>query len=67
MPEYGIVVDIAKCNGCYACMLACKDEHCGHEYKGYTLAQPMTGQFWMKLIEKERGCYPKIRLSFILV
>lgn len=64
MPKYGMVIDIAKCNGCYSCMLTCKDEHCGHEYPGYTSAQPMTGQFWLNLIEKERGSYPKIKLSY---
>lgn len=59
-----MVIDINKCSGCYNCMLACKDEHCGHDYPGYAAAQPMTGQFWMKLHEQERGCYPKVRLNY---
>jgi Fe-S-cluster-containing dehydrogenase component len=50
-----MVIDVAKCNGCYSCVLACKDEHCGETFPGYTEAQPMTGQFWFNLVEKERG------------
>lgn len=65
MARYGMVIDITKCVGCYNCFLACKDEHCGHEFPGYTEAQPMTGQFWMKLIEKERGKFPKVKTAYI--
>ncbi len=67
MARYGMVIDIAKCSGCYNCFLACKDEHCGHDYPGYSAAQPMTGQFWMNIIEKERGQYPKVKLAYIPV
>jgi Fe-S-cluster-containing dehydrogenase component len=64
MARYGIVIDINKCSGCYNCQLACKDEHCGHDYPGYSAAQPMSGQFWMNLFEKERGKYPKVKVAF---
>ncbi len=67
MARYGMVIDIAKCCGCYNCFLACKDEHCGQEYPGYAAAQPMSGQFWMNIIEKERGQYPKVKLAYIPV
>ncbi|MFC1868813.1 4Fe-4S dicluster domain-containing protein [Thermodesulfobacteriota bacterium] len=64
MKSYAMVIDVAKCNGCYSCVLACKDEHCEHDYPGYAAPQPMTGQFWLNLIEKERGTYPKVKLSY---
>ncbi len=67
MKKYGIVIDVAKCNGCYNCFLACKDEHCGEEFPGYSAAQPMTGQYWINLVEVERGTYPKVKLSHIPV
>ena len=67
MPRYGMVIDIHKCGGCYNCFLACKDEHCGHDYPGYALAQPITGHFWMNLFEKERGQYPKVKLAYTAV
>jgi Fe-S-cluster-containing dehydrogenase component len=67
MTRYGMVIDVAKCCGCYNCFLACKDEHCGQEYPGYAAPQPMTGQFWMNIIEKERGQYPKVKLAYIPV
>ena len=65
MARYGMVIDVNKCSGCYNCFLACKDEHCGHDYPGYTSSQPTVGHSWMQLLEKERGNYPKIKLAYI--
>ena len=63
--KYGIVIDVAKCTGCYACFLACKDENCGEEFPGYTAAQPMTGQFWINIAEVERGTFPKVKVNHV--
>jgi Fe-S-cluster-containing dehydrogenase component len=67
MARYGIVVDVTRCNGCYNCFLACRDEYCGNDYPPYSLAQPMTGQFWMRIIERERGKYPKVKVAYTAV
>jgi len=64
MARYGMVIDVTKCIGCYNCFLACKDEFCGNDYPPHSLAQPMTGSFWMKIIEKERGKYPKVKVAY---
>ena len=63
--KYGIVIDIDKCTGCYACSLACKDENCEQEFPGYTAGQPMTGQFWLTITEVERGTFPKVKVNHV--
>ena len=65
MPEYGMLIDVSKCTGCYNCFLACKDEYCGNDYPGYSASQPSTGHYWMRLVEKERGTYPKVKLDYV--
>ena len=65
MPRYSILIDISKCNGCYNCFLACRDEYYGNDYPAYSAAQPLNGQFWMQVKEVERGVYPKPKLSYI--
>ncbi|MFH1952465.1 MAG: 4Fe-4S dicluster domain-containing protein [Pseudomonadota bacterium] len=65
MPEYGMFIDVSKCTGCYSCFLACKDEYCGNDYPGYSASQPSTGHYWMRLVEKERGTYPKVKLDYV--
>jgi len=65
MHRYGMVIDVTKCTGCHNCFLACKDEYCGNDYPGYSASQPSTGHYWMRLVERERGSYPKVKLSYI--
>ncbi len=59
------VIDVARCNGCYNCQIACKDEHVGNDWTPYAKPQPDTGQFWMKLNEMVRGTVPKVKMSYI--
>lgn len=65
MPNYSLLIDVNKCNGCYNCFLACRDEYFGNDYPSYSAAQPLNGQFWMQIKEIERGCYPKPKLDYV--
>jgi len=65
--KYGMIMDVTRCNGCYNCFLACRDEFCGNDYLGYSVAQPFSGQFWVKVIEKERGQYPKVKVAYTVI
>jgi Fe-S-cluster-containing dehydrogenase component len=65
MTRYGMVIDLTKCTGCYNCFLTCRDEFAGNENPGYAAAQPMSGMNWTKVIEKERGEYPKVKVNHI--
>lgn len=65
MARYGMIIDINKCNGCYNCFLACRDEYSGNDYPPYSASQPFSGQYWMRLSERERGTYPKVKVSYI--
>jgi len=64
MAKYGMIIDITKCTGCYNCFLTCRDEFAGNEYPGYSAAQPMTGMNWIRLIERERGQYPVVKVAY---
>lgn len=58
------VVDLEKCNGCYGCQIACKDETVGNEWLPYSMPQPDTGQFWAKVVQKDHGQVPKVRVEY---
>lgn len=64
MTRYGMVIDITKCTGCYNCFLACRDEFAGNDNGSYAAAQPISGMNWIKLIERERGQYPKVKVAY---
>jgi Fe-S-cluster-containing dehydrogenase component len=64
MAKYGMVIDLNKCTGCYNCFLACRDEFAGNENPGYSAAQPMSGQNWIRVLERERGQFPKVKVAY---
>jgi len=47
MPRYGMVIDLKRCYGCFACVMACK-------VKNHT----PPGVFWSRLLKGERGTFP---------
>lgn len=57
-------IDLTVCNGCYACQIACKDEHVANNWPGYTKPQPNVGHFWLKIDEKVRGTIPKVKVAY---
>jgi tetrathionate reductase subunit B len=59
------VIDVARCNGCYDCQIACKDEHVGNDWTPYAKPQPDVGQFWLKQNEFVRGTVPKVKMSYV--
>lgn len=56
MARYGMVINLKRCVGCFACVMACKAEH-------ITPAQV----FWNKVIVEEKGSYPNARMTFLPV
>ena len=58
MKKPGIVINSARCMACYACFMACKDEHCGWD-TALSKSQPELGQYWMNIKEWERGDNPR--------
>ncbi|MEE8364059.1 MAG: 4Fe-4S dicluster domain-containing protein [Dehalococcoidia bacterium] len=54
MARYGMVIDLERCVGCRACMVACKVENNTPE-----------NIFWMYTFRLEQGEYPNTRVRFL--
>jgi len=54
--RYGMVIDIKRCIGCYACQMVCKAEH-----------NTPPSVFWGRVLIKEEGRYPSVRTTFLPV
>jgi Fe-S-cluster-containing dehydrogenase component len=65
MKKWHLVIDVAKCENCNNCFMACKDEHCGNDWPGYTLSQPLHGHRWMNILRRERGAFPVIDVAYL--
>jgi molybdopterin-containing oxidoreductase family iron-sulfur binding subunit len=56
MARYGMVMDLDKCNGCQACVIACKVEHNTANEVNFT-----------RIFERETGTYPNANRQFLPV
>ena len=64
MDMWHMIIDVEKCEDCNNCFLACKDEHVGNDWPGYSKAQPRHGHRWINILRKERGRYPHIDVAY---
>ena len=65
MKKYSLVIDVGRCENCNNCFLSCKDEHCGNDWPGYSISQPLHGQRWMNIRRKERGQFPLVDVAYL--
>ncbi len=64
MKQWHMTIDVAKCEDCNNCLLACKDEHVENDWPGYSAPQPRHGHRWMNVARKERGQFPLIDVAY---
>ncbi len=65
MKKWAFIIDVARCENCHNCFLACKDEHVGNDWPGYGEAQPGKGPAWITIEGIERGRFPLIDVAYL--
>ncbi len=54
MSRYGLAIDLSRCTGCYACIVACKSEN-----------STLPGVSWIRIDKKEQGEFPKVTRNYV--
>jgi Fe-S-cluster-containing dehydrogenase component len=65
MKKWTLIVDVARCNGCYNCVLADQDEHIDNDYPGYAAPQPRQGAAWIRIERVVRGSPPMVDAAYL--
>ncbi len=64
--KYGMFFDITRCNGCYSCFLACKDEYEGNDHLP-ACAATCPGISFIKVNEMEYGTGSRVKVDYVPV
>ncbi|MCL4535551.1 MAG: 4Fe-4S dicluster domain-containing protein [Bacteroidetes bacterium] len=64
--RWGMVIDLDKCTGCQACVVACRAEN-NIPFAGEEQAQMGRAIFWIRIMPVLEGEYPRVRQRFIPV
>ena len=59
MYRWGMVIDLDRCTGCQACVVACRQEN-NIPFAGERWAKLGRAKFWMNLITEVKGEYPHV-------
>ena len=65
--KWNLVIDIDRCNGCYNCALAVKDEYVDNGSTSVFAPQPRHGHNWFDVRQTERGQYPALDVAYLPV
>ena len=65
MKQVYFIIDVARCENCNNCLLACKDEHVDNDWPGIAASQPSLGQKWMNVQTRERGAHPMMDVAYL--
>lgn len=65
MKKWRLIVDVASCQDCNNCLMACKDEHLDNTWPGYTLSQPRHGHRWIDVARSARGQFPLVDVAYV--
>ena len=65
MKQRYMSIDVLQCHDCNNCFMACKDEHCGNDWPGYTASQPRHGHRWLNIERRERGQYARNDVAYL--
>ena len=64
MARWGMVIDLDKCTGCQACVVACRQEN-NVPFAGEEQTDMGRAIFWMQMIPEIEGEYPKLKARYM--
>ena len=65
MEKKRLIIDLARCVGCFNCLAACKDEFAGNSWLPYTDSQMKHDQKWIDVHRHERGAAPYTDVCYV--
>lgn len=67
MDKWNLIINVGRCENCYNCVLAERDEHVGNDYPGYAAPASLADEAPIRILRRVQGAAPMVETTYLPV
>ncbi len=67
MNKWNLIINVGRCENCYNCVLAERDEHVGNDYPGYAAPASLDSEAPIRILRRVQGAAPMVETTYLPV
>lgn len=67
MSKWNLIIDVGRCENCYNCVIADRDEHVGNDYPGYAAPASLASEAPIRILRRVQGQAPMVETNYLPV
>ncbi|MGO7213088.1 4Fe-4S dicluster domain-containing protein [Rhizobium ruizarguesonis] len=67
MSKWNLIINVGRCENCYNCVIANRDEHVGNDFPGYAAPGAAVGESPIRILRRTQGSAPMVETTYLPV
>jgi len=67
MDKWNLIISVGRCENCYNCVIADRDEHVGNDFPGYAAPAQAAGDSPIRILRRVQGDAPMVTTTYLPV
>lgn len=67
MDKWNLIINVGRCENCYNCVIADRDEHVGNDYPGYAAPASLASEAPIRILRRVQGAAPLVETTYLPV
>lgn len=67
MNKWNLIISVDRCENCYNCVIAERDEHAGNDFPGYAAPAAAVGESAIRILRRVQGSAPMVETTYLPV
>ena len=67
MDKWNLIISVGRCENCYNCVIANRDEHVGNDYPGYAAPGSLASEAPIRILRRVQGGAPLVETTYLPV
>jgi len=65
--KWNLIINVGRCENCYNCVIANRDEHVGNDFPGYAAPAAAVGESPIQILRRTQGSAPMVETTYLPV